>query len=166
MRRMSLPPGRVIRRWWHRLRLAVDEIVHRDEVVGAARADIGNGRAQGCLTAGDQHPGDDRGFEYRANEGEPLSAEVSRRCDAGDLDAVRVEILDPRSGCLVDIGEDHPEAFDETGVRGAYHLEIDRELVRADGHEQLLGRERLELVCQPGVDRREGAAVYPESCPG
>src|SRR2546426_632387 len=39
-------------------------------------------------------------------------------------------------------------------------------LVRADGHDQLLGREGLELVCEAGVDRRKGAAVYPESCPG
>src|SRR5439155_12578237 len=81
----SLPQG---------LRLAVDEVVHHDEVLGAVRADIGARRVQCSLTAGDPHPGDDRGVEYRTDEGESLSAEMSRRCDAGELDTVRVEILD------------------------------------------------------------------------
>src|SRR3989454_1044044 len=39
------------------LRLAVDEVVHHDEVLGAARADIGDRRVQRGLAAGDQHPG-------------------------------------------------------------------------------------------------------------
>src|SRR5713101_2405686 len=37
---------------------------------------------------------------------------------------------------------------------------------RADGHEQLLGRERLELVRQSGVDRRERRDVHPEARAG
>src|SRR5207247_5483821 len=106
------------------LRLAVDEVVHHDKVLGAVRADIGARRVQCSLTAGDQHPGDDRGVEYRTDEGEPLSAEMGRRCDAGELDTVRVEILDPRSGRLVEAGEDHPEAFDHDAGRGARQLEV------------------------------------------
>src|SRR5213592_3271944 len=158
VRRMLQAPRRITRSLRQGLRLAVYEVVHHDEVLGAVRADIGARR--------DQHPGDDRGVEYRADEGEPLGAEMGRRCDAGELDTVRVEILDPRSGRLVDVGEHHPEALDHAVGRGARELEVDFDLVRADGHEQLLGREGLELVCEAGVDRRKGAAVYPESRPG
>src|ERR1041384_8400741 len=135
--RTSLPPCRIIRSLRQGLRLAGDEGVHHDEVLVAARADIGDRLVQRGLAAGDQHPGDDRGLEYRADEGESLSAEMSRRCDAGELDTVRVEILDPRSGCLVDVGEHHPEALDHAVGRGTHQLEVDLDLVRADGHEQL-----------------------------
>src|SRR6266480_4633356 len=109
--------------------------------------------------------GDDRGLEYRTDKGEPLGAELGRRCDAGELDTVRVEILDPRSGRLVDVGEHHPEALDQAVGRGARQLEVDLDLVRADGHEQLLGREGLELVRETGVDRCKRGAVRPEAGP-
>src|SRR5437667_408452 len=99
MRRMLQPPPGITSSLRQGLRLAVDEVVHHDEVLGAVRADIGARRVQCSLTAGDQHPGDDRGLEYRTDEGESLSAEMSRRCDACEVDNVRVEILDPRSGC-------------------------------------------------------------------
>src|SRR5881296_2262868 len=166
MRRMLRPPCRISRSLRQGLRLTVDEVVHHDEVLGAVRADIGARRAQRGFATRDQDPGDDRGVEYRTDEGEPLSAEMGRRCDAGELDTVRVEILDPRSGRLVDVGEHHPEALDHAVGRGARQLEVDLDLVRADGHEQLRGREGLELVGEAGVDRRKGGAVYPQSCPG
>src|SRR5436309_14069867 len=166
MRQMLQAPRRITGSWRQGLRLAVDEVVHHDKVLGAVRADIGARPVQCSLTAGDQHPGDDRGVEYRTDEGEPLGAEMGRRCDAGELDTVRVEILDPRSGRLVDVGEHDPEALDHAVGRGARQLEVDLDLVRADGHEQLRGREGLELVCEAGVDRRKGGAVYPQSCPG
>src|SRR6266516_481159 len=166
MRRMLQAPCRITRRLRQGLRLAVDEVVHHDEVLRAVRADIGARRAQRGFATRDQDPGDDRGVEYRADEGEPLSAEMGRRCDAGELDTVRVEVLHPRSGRLVDVGEHHAEALDHAIGRGARQLEVDLDLVRADGHEQLLGREGLELVREAGVDRRKRAAVYPESCPG
>jgi hypothetical protein len=70
------------------------------------------------------------------------------RRDAGELDAVRVEILDPSRARSVDIGEDHAEALDQAVGRRPHQLEVDFDQVRVDGHEQLLGRERLELVCQ------------------
>src|SRR5438445_4881952 len=95
MRRMLQPPCRVIGSVRQGLRLAVHEVVHDDEVLGAASADIGDRRVQRGLAAGDQHPGDDRGFEYRTDEREPLGTELGWRCDAGELDTVRVEILDP-----------------------------------------------------------------------
>src|SRR5438067_3079812 len=166
MRRMLQPPRGITRSLRQGLRLAVDEVVHDDKVLGAVRADIGARRVQCSLTAGDQHPGDDRGVEYRTDEGEPLGAEMSGRCDAGELDTVRVEILDPRSGRLVDVGEHHPEALDHAVGRGARQLEVHLDLVRADGHEQLLGREGLELVREAGVDRCKGAAVHSEAGPG
>src|SRR5438046_8437342 len=103
MRRMSQAP-RIIGSLRQGMRLAVDEVVHHDEVLGAVRAEIGDCCVQRGLAAGDQHPGDERGVEHRADEGEPLGAEMGRRCDAGELATVRVEILDPRRGRLVDIG--------------------------------------------------------------
>src|SRR6185437_2911831 len=148
------------------LRLAVDEIVHHDEVVGAARAQIGAGRAQGGVAARDQHPGDDRRIEHRSEERKALDAALGGGCDVGDADAVRVEILDARGARPVDVGEDDAEALGETVGRLPRQLEIDLYLIRADGHEQLLGRERLELVCQSRVDRRKSGAVYAESRPG
>src|SRR5258705_5570814 len=75
-------------------------------------------------------------------------------------------MLDARGARAVDVGEDAAEAFGETVGRLTRQLEIDLDLIRADGHEQLLGRERPELVCQSRVDRRKSGAVYPESCPG
>src|SRR5256884_4037293 len=141
VRRMLQAPRRITRSLRQGLRLAVYEVVHHDEVLGAVRADIGARRAQRGFATRDQHPGDDRGVEHRSDEGEPLGAEMGRRCDAGELDTVRVEILDPRSGRPVDVGDHHPEALDHAVGRGARQLEVDLDLVRADGHEQLLGRE-------------------------
>src|SRR5712692_9551533 len=109
---LSKPPCKLVRRRGDGLWLAVDEIAHHDEVGGAARAHIGARRVQGGVAARDQDPGDDRGVEYRADEAEPLGAEPGRSRDAGDLDAVRVEILDTsRAACPVDIGEYHSEAL-------------------------------------------------------
>src|SRR2546430_6467832 len=138
-RRMLQPPRRVVGSLRQGLGLAVHEVVHDDEVLGAAGADIGDRRVQRGLAAGDQHAGDDRGLEYGSDKGEPLGAELGRRCDAGELDTVRIEILDPRSGGLVDVGENHPEALDHGVRRGGPQLEVDLDLVRAYGHEQLLG---------------------------
>src|SRR6185295_661145 len=84
------------RGWRDGLWLPVDEIVHRDEVGGAARAQIGAGRAQGGVAARDQHPGDDRRIEHRSEERKALDAALGGGCDVGDADAVRVEILDAR----------------------------------------------------------------------
>src|SRR6266705_5937607 len=112
MRRMLLPPRRIVGSLRQGLRLAVDEVVHDDEVLGAASADIGDRRVQRGVAAGDQHAGDDRGFEYRTDEGEPLGTELGRRCDAGELDTARVEILDPRGGRVVCVGEDDSDAFE------------------------------------------------------
>src|SRR2546425_7409561 len=95
-------PPRVVRVLRQGPRLAVDEIVHHDEVLRAARTQIGDCRAQGGLAAGDQHPGD----------------------------------------------------------------EIDLDLIRADGREQFLGRERLELGCQAGVERSKGGAIHPKAGTG
>src|SRR5437879_10506280 len=125
--------AKLVRRRGDRLWLAVDEVVHHDEVGGAARAHIGARPVQSGVAAGDQDPGDDGGVEYRADEAEPLGAEPSRSWDAGDLDAVRVEILDPsRAACPVDIGEHHSEALDQAVARGARQLEIDLDRLRAD----------------------------------
>src|SRR6266480_6384766 len=70
MRRMLRPPCRISRSLRHGLRLAVDEVVHDDEVQRAASADIGDRRAQRGFAARDQHTGDDRGVEYRARSEE------------------------------------------------------------------------------------------------
>src|SRR5436189_3104442 len=96
VRRMLQAPRRITRSLRQGLRLAVYEVVHHDEVLGYVRADIGARCVQRGLAARDQHPGDDRGAEDRAAEHEPLGAELTGRCDAGELDTVRVELRNPR----------------------------------------------------------------------
>src|SRR3989442_669357 len=81
-----------------------------------------------------------------SHAGQPLGSKVGGRGNDGELATVRIEILDWRSGRILDDGESHPEALDPAIGRGAREVEVDLDLVRADGHEQLLGREGLELV--------------------
>src|SRR5206468_12252619 len=113
------------------LRLAVDEVVHRD---GVCAGGIVAG-AEGGIAAGDAHAGD----PLRPVVGDPEERKVltagwqSGNREGSQRESRQVEELDRRRGRRVDVGEYGAKAADEGLCRRAGHEESRLRDVAADG---------------------------------
>src|SRR5213083_722515 len=151
---------------WQRPRLAVDEIVHHNEVADAAGAQIGAGRAQGGVAAGDDHTGDDSRVEHGADEREALGAALGGGLEVRDPDTGRVEILDARGARPIDIREDDAEALGETVGRRARELESTSTWFEPTAMNSFFGENALNWSPRPALTEAKAVLSTRRPVPG
>jgi hypothetical protein len=134
------------------LGLAEEEVVEHDQITVAAVADIELVGAQGCLPAGDDHPGHDRLIEYHADKRLPVFVAPNRGVILPEALALGREQLDRRSPHAIDVGEDHPESGHRGWSAAPRHPEGDFGDLAADRRKSLRRAEGRELISVRRVD--------------
>src|SRR5689334_23322561 len=129
----------------YRLRLAVQEVVHRHHVLPSAAADVIGAGAEGRVTEGNDDPRDDRPVELYRDQARHIGCTVGRHLHVGDLAAVLVERLQPSAVGPVYVHHDRAEALDDGGRARAGNAELKLGAVGPDGREQLGAGERDQL---------------------